>query len=210
MDNNSEIPQTIFNVFKYSLEDFSVLAQNIDYGDLESGETNLGIGNAPVFRFDFHDSSNPDIQVLLIGHARNELKIRTGKRPDVCIFRFAESLDADAEMAPCGLMDLTDFILPIDPVSGISIKAKRVEVVFKLSGELLAISVWFQHGFEVGFLVGHYNELTVLFGSGVDSASEKATKWFNHGKLKVVRQDYAVDPRTHQNFLRSFDWFEGV
>ena len=72
---------------------------------------------------------------------------------------------------------------------------------------ILAILIWFHHGLQLGFVVGHFNELAVIFGAAVDQAFDAASKSPKSDIMVKCHQFPIKDVHT-RNLLGKFDWFD--
>jgi hypothetical protein len=221
MSNANESVLTVLSqAFSFPVENVGALARNAEREELGVGITNTDLGFCPAFLFTFEKVAQRQGMCLAVGYARSEIRVAWINKEAQAINQFADSLNeeytaprlAEGAFALSSIFDMISFVMPIDPMASIPIQANRIEVVeyVNLEGQSATwgIMIWFQHGFSLAFLIGYYNEFTMLFGDAVDRAYEHAISPKNEHRIRTFSHRYAVPDLGEHCSINTFDWFQ--
>ena len=197
----------LVDAFSTQVSSVAVIARECDSNPYR-GIGMSWVGNCPVFLFGFETKERT--KLFAIGHTWRNLKVKWLTEDNETIASFANSLDDEIRPEDLdrimSIMDITEMVMPFDPTGGVPIIAERLATVSSEEG-ILAILIWFHHGLQLGFVVGHFNELAVIFGAAVDQAFDAASKSPKSDIMVKCHQFPIKDVHT-RNLLGKFDWFD--
>lgn len=197
----------LLDCFDRTLDSFSLLAWD------GSGESVCeGIPDAlaeiPMYVFQFEGNGN---ETLVLTNSSSILASQCKSLNRETALGLAKAAEPEADFEARELLaavDMTDHLMPFDPLMQIPLAATKASAVHLESGELIGLMIWFNIGTQIGFIKGPYGELATVYGTNVDAAYKNAVEHQSPGKVKIVEREYSLAASENCLKLNEWDWFQ--